>query len=94
MGVQVTRAEVAALAKAGRLAFDDAALDGMAHKLADVLNYVSILQGNLAIPQAQADTRALVVRPDVVRPADSDTIRAGAPRVEERYFVVPAVLNV
>ena len=95
---EITRAEVAHLARLSRLALDDDELDGLASQLGvilgavDKIGEVSDVEG--VLPMTHAVPIENVTRPDVVRPSlDRDAVLSGAPAAEDGRFRVPRILD-
>ena len=96
---EITRAEVAHLARLSRLALDDAELDGLAAELDVILGAVATISQVTDAADVPPTTHAVpienVTRPDVVRPSlDRDAVLAGAPMAEDGRFRVPRILDV
>ena len=94
---QLTRDEVAHLARLARLAVTDEELDLFAGQLAAVLDAVA--QVNKApvedvTPTTHAVPMTNVFRPDVARPSlPQDVVLAGAPAAEDGRIRVPRILG-
>lgn len=94
---QLTRDEVAHLARLARLAVTDEELDLFAGQLAAVLDAVA--QVNKApvedvTPTTHAVPMTNVFRPDVARPSlPRDVVLAGAPAAEDGRIRVPRILG-
>ena len=96
---EITRDEVAHLARLSRLALDDAELDGLAAELEVILGAVAqisqVTDAADVLPTTHAVPVENVTRPDVVRPSlDRDEVLAGAPAAEDGRFRVPRILDV
>ena len=96
---EITRDEVAHLARLSRLALDDAELDGLAAELEVILGAVAqisqVTDAADVLPTTHAVPVENVTRPDVVRPSlDRDEVLAGAPAAEDGRFRVPRILVV
>ncbi len=94
---QITREEVAHLARLSRLALDDAELDGLAAQLDVILGAVAAIREVTDAADVKPTTHAVplenVTRPDVVRPSlPRDAVLAGAPKAEDGRFRVPQIL--
>ena len=94
---EITREEVAHLARLSRLALDDAELDGLAAQLDVILGAVAKIRevGDAADvpPTTHAVPVENVQRPDVVRPSlPREEVLAGAPDAEDGRFRVPRIL--
>ena len=95
---EITRDEVAHLARLARLALDDAELDGLAAQLDVILGAVAQISQVTDVADVPPTTHAVpvenVTRPDVVRPSlPRDTVLAGAPAAEDGRFRVPRILD-
>ena len=94
---QLTRNEVAHLARLARLAVTDEELDLFAGQLAAVLDAVAQV-GKAPVEDVAPTTHAVpmtnVFRPDVARPSlPRDVVLAGAPAAEDDRFRVPRILQ-
>ncbi|MCW2742819.1 MAG: gatC [Blastococcus sp.] len=94
---QLTRNEVAHLARLARLAVSDEELDLFAGQLAAVLDAVAQVS-RAAVEDVAPTTHAVpmtnVFRPDVVRPSlPRDVVLAGAPAAEDGRIRVPRILG-
>ena len=95
---EITRAEVAHLARLSRLALDDAELDALAAQLDVILRAVDtiseVADAEGVTPMTHAVPLENVTRPDVVTPSlDRDAVLAGAPAAEDGRFRVPRILD-
>ena len=95
---EITREQVAHLARLSRLALDDAELDGLAAQLDVILGAVAQIRDVADAEGVRPTTHAVplenVTRPDVVRPSlDRDAVLAGAPAAEDGRFRVPRILD-
>lgn len=95
---EITREEVAHLARLSRLALDDADLDALAAQLDVILGAVAQISQVSQAADVPPTTHAVpvenVTRPDVVRPSlDRDEVLAAAPAAEEGRFRVPRILD-
>ena len=96
---EITREQVAHLARLSRLALDDVELDGLAAQLDVILTAVAQISEVTDATDVPPTTHAVpvenVTRPDVVMPSlDRDAVLAGAPVVEDGRFRVPRILDV
>jgi len=94
---EITREQVAHLARLSRLALEDAELDSLAGQLDVILGAVARV-GEVAAADVPPTTHAVpvenVTRPDVVRPSlDRAAVLAGAPVAEDGRFRVPRILD-
>ena len=97
MTTQLTREEAAKVATLARLKLDDQELELLTTQLAQVLEYVAVLD-EVAIddvePMAHAVELSNVLREDATQPSLSrDEALANAPKTDGRYFLVPAILD-
>ena len=95
---EITREQVAHLARLSRLALDDAELDAMASQLGVILGAVAQISEVTDATDVPPTTHAVpvenVTRPDVVVPSlDRDAVLAGAPSAEDGRFRVPRILD-
>jgi len=94
---QISRAEVAHLARLARLALTEQELDSYAAQLDAILEHVSRIQA-VDVTGVEATGNPLkavnVTRPDVVRPGLTQAeALAQAPRAEDGRFAVPRILG-
>ncbi len=94
---EITREQVAHLARLSRLTLEDAELDSLAGQLDVILGAVARV-GEVAAADVAPTTHAVpvenVTRPDVVRPSlDREAVLAGAPVAEDGRFRVPRILD-
>ena len=95
---EITRAEVAHLARLSRLALDDSELDRLASQLDVILGAVAKISEVTDAADVQPMTHAVplenVMRPDVVAPSlPREDVLAGAPLAEDSRFRVPRILD-
>ena len=95
---EITREEVAHLARLSRLALDDAELDALASQLDVILGAVAQIREVADVEGVRPTTHAVplenVTRPDAVRPSlDRDAVLDGAPAAEDGRFRVPRILD-
>jgi aspartyl-tRNA(Asn)/glutamyl-tRNA(Gln) amidotransferase subunit C len=95
---EITRAEVAHLARLSRLALDDAELDALAAQLDVILGAVAQISEVTDAADVSPTTHAVpvenVTRPDVVTPSLArEDVLAGAPSAEDGRFRVPRILD-
>ena len=96
---EITREQVAHLARLSRLALSDTELDGLAVQLDVILAAVAQISEVTDAADVPPTTHAVpvenVTRPDVVAPSlDRDVVLAGAPYAEDGRFRVPRILDV
>jgi aspartyl-tRNA(Asn)/glutamyl-tRNA(Gln) amidotransferase subunit C len=94
---EISRADVAHLARLARITMSDAELDAMAGQLEVILGSVSRVQEVAAddiVPTSHAVPLTNVLRPDVARPSLSAAeALAAAPASENDRFRVPRILD-
>ncbi len=94
---QITRDDVAHVARLARLELTDGELDTFTDQLAKVLDHardVEALDVGDVPPTSHPYPLVNVMRADEVRPSlDRDAVLAGAPVVEDEQFRVPPVLG-
>ncbi len=95
---EITRDEVAHLARLSRLALDDAELDRMAGQLEVILGAVAqiaeVTDAADVPPTSHAVPLENVTRPDVVLPSlTPEQALSGAPAAEHGRFRVPRILD-
>ncbi len=94
---EITREQVAHLARLSRLALDGDELDALAGQLGVILSaveQVSQVAADDVPPTTHAVPVVNVTRPDVVRPSlAQDAVLAGAPAAEDGRFRVPRILD-
>ncbi len=95
---EITREEVAHLARLSRLALDDAELAALAGQLDVILGAVAKIREVSDAADVPPTTHAVPVenvhRPDVVRPSlPREDVLAGAPAAEDGRFRVPRILG-
>ena len=95
---EITRSEVAHLARLARLALHDDELDQLASQLDVILGAVAkigeVSDAEGVKPMTHAVPIENVMRPDVVMPSLlRDDVLAGAPAAEDGRFRVPLILD-
>jgi len=95
---EISREQVAHLARLARLALDDVELDGLAAELEVILGAVARVREVTDAEGVRPTTHAVplenVTRPDVVRPSlPREDVLAGAPVAEDGRFRVPRILD-
>jgi aspartyl-tRNA(Asn)/glutamyl-tRNA(Gln) amidotransferase subunit C len=95
---EITREQVAHLARLSRLALEDDELDHLASQLDVILGAVAKIGEVSDAADVPPTTHAVplenVTRPDVVRPSlPRDAVLAGAPDAEDGRFRVPRILD-
>jgi aspartyl-tRNA(Asn)/glutamyl-tRNA(Gln) amidotransferase subunit C len=95
---EITREEVAHLARLARLALDDGELDTLSGQLDVILGAVAKISEVTDAADVPPTTHAVpienVTRPDVVVPSlPRDAILAAAPAAEDGRFRVPRILD-
>jgi len=93
----LTAAEVRHIARLARVALSDEEVERLREQLSGILDHFTILNEidtESVPPTAQTFEMSNVERDDVPRPSCSrDDVLANAPRVEDGYFRVRAVLE-
>ena len=93
----LTEQEVRHVAMLARLGLTDEEVEKMGGQLAQVLNYIAVLQQvdtSQVPPTAHAGEQSDVMRPDQARPSlPNNRVIANAPAHEGDFFAVPAVLD-
>ena len=93
----LSREEVLHVARLARVGVDPADVDQLTDQLANILDYFEILNEvdvSAVPPTAQVVDLANVMREDEVSPSlPPDEILANAPRAEEGFFRIKAVLE-
>lgn len=97
MSTQISRDEVAHVARLARLKMSESELSQMQQELGAILEHASEL-ANLDLSQVEPTSHALpiinVMRDDLPRPSlDRDEVLACAPSVEDHRFAVPRILG-
>lgn len=95
---EITREEVAHLARLARLALDDSELDQLAGQLDVILGAVAQISEATDAADVPPTSHAVplenVTRPDVVTASlPRDAVLAGAPAAEDGRFRVPRILD-
>jgi aspartyl-tRNA(Asn)/glutamyl-tRNA(Gln) amidotransferase subunit C len=95
---EITRAEVAHLARLARLALAEDELDGLAAQLDVILGAVAEIGEVTDAADVKPTTHAVplenVMRPDEIRPSlQRDEVLAAAPAAEDGRFRVPRILD-
>ena len=95
---EITREEVAHLARLARLALDDSELDRLAGQLDVILGAVAqiaeVTDAADVPPTSHAVPLENVTRPDVITPClDRERVLAAAPAAEDGRFRVPRILD-
>jgi len=95
---EITREEVAHLARLARLALEDAELDRLAGQLDVILGAVAEIKEATDAADVPPTSHAVplenVFRPDVVTPSlPREQVLGGAPEAEEGRFRVPRILD-
>lgn len=91
---KISRDEVLKLARISTIALHEQEIDAVVTQLEQVLSYaervIEIADKGNAEPIARPQN---IFRPDVAIPTPTQPILAQAPEREERYFVVPKILE-
>lgn len=93
----LSREEVLHVARLARVGVEPADLDVLTDQLANILDYFAILDEvdvSAVSPTAQVGGLSNVMRDDEARPsAPPEEVLANAPRVEDGFFRIKAVLE-
>lgn len=95
--MSIGAAEIKGIARLARIAIDEADIARYAGQLSQILSYVEAMNAVDTIgvePLAHAIDAVATTRPDAVTEAvDRAALQAGAPRVQEGYYLVPRVIE-
>ncbi len=91
---KVTDQEVKSLAQISQILIKEEDIPKIAHEIAAVLDYASCLK-NIEIPEnlEPFPKNVNILRRDCVVSYDSDSLLALAPKVEDRYYIVPVIIK-
>ncbi len=91
---KITREEVLKIARMSHITIHEQEIDLLVKELEGVLTYAERVKDLASAAMEEQSTRAInVVREDLVVPTPAEPILAQAPERQERYFVVPAILE-
>ena len=89
---KISREDVLKIAHISNIAVYENEIESIREQLENILTYAARVQEVIA--QAEESTKAInVFRQDVVISTDPEPILAQAPEREERFFVVPKILD-
>jgi len=95
--MSIGAAEIKGIARLARIAIDEADIARYAGQLSQILSYVEAMNAvdtTGVEPLAHAIDAIAVTRPDAVTEAvDRAALQAGAPQVQEGYYLVPRVIE-
>lgn len=95
--MSLTTEEVRHIARLARLALSDEEVERYREQLSGILDHFEVLNDidtSDVPPTAQSLDRSNVTRPDVLRPSlSTEAVLANAPRAEDGYLRVRAVLD-
>lgn len=89
----ITRDEIIKLANISNISIHEDEIDGLIKQVEDVLLYAARVQEITYQGDPFEARNVNVMRDDLVITTDREPLLAQAPRVEEGYFVVPAILE-
>lgn len=91
----ITKEEIKKLARISNLAIHDNEIDSLIHNVAAVLSYAARVQEIAAKASAEQEIvkNVNVYREDVIIKSNASAILAQSPDSQERYFVVPAIIE-
>ena len=91
---KITREEVLKIARMSHITIPEQEIDLLVEELAGVLSYAERVKDLAADAAQEPSTRVInVTREDLVVSTNPEPILAQAPERQERYFVVPAILE-
>ena len=95
--MSIGAAEIKGIARLARIAIDEADIARYAGQLSQILAYVEAMNAvdtTGVEPLAHAIDAVAATRPDAVTEVvDRAALQAGAPRVQEGYYLVPRVIE-
>jgi aspartyl-tRNA(Asn)/glutamyl-tRNA(Gln) amidotransferase subunit C len=95
--MSIGAAEIKGIARLARIAIDDGDIARYAGQLSRILSYVEAMNAvdtTGVEPLAHAIDAVATTRPDAVtETVDRAALQAGAPQVQEGYYLVPRVLE-
>lgn len=90
---QFTKEDLLGIAKLSALELNDTEVVLLTKQIGSIIAYVDQLQEVDTTVVADAVKNQNVFREDIVRPGNADAVVAQAPQREDRYFVVPKILD-
>jgi aspartyl-tRNA(Asn)/glutamyl-tRNA(Gln) amidotransferase subunit C len=91
--IKISREEVLHIASLSRIELEEDEIPGLIKNLEEVLTYAARVQEIASGGQEVSLKNVNVMREDVVVQTDPEPLLAHAPKSEEKYFVVPVVLE-
>ena len=95
--MSIGAAEIKGIARLARIAIDETDIARYAGQLSQILSYVEAMNAvdtTGVEPLAHAIDAVATTRPDAVTESvDRAALQAGAPRVQEGYYLVPRVIE-
>ncbi len=95
--MSIGAAEIKGIARLARIAIDDGDIARYAGQLSQILSYVEAMNAvdtTGVEPLAHAIDAVATTRPDAVtETVDRAALQAGAPQVQEGYYLVPRVIE-
>ncbi len=90
---QFTKQDLLGIAKLSALELNDAEITLLTEQIGSIISYVDQLQKANITTVADAVRNQNIFRDDIVQPGNADAVIAQAPQREDRYFVVPKILD-
>lgn len=90
---QFTKQDLLGIAKLSALELNDQEIVLLTNQVGNIIAYVDQLQQVHTTLVADPIRNQNILREDIARPSDADRILAQAPQREDRYFVVPKILD-
>lgn len=90
---RITAQEIKKIAQISNLEIHDQEMDGIIKQIESVLSYAARVQEVASSVSAQAVRNINVMREDVVVKSQAEAILSQAPERQDRFFVVPAILE-
>lgn len=89
----ISKEEILKIAQISQIQIHETEIDELTKEIESILNYAIRVQEIAGQTEAHSTKNINVLREDVVIKSQPDAIIAQAPAREERYFVVPAILE-
>lgn len=89
----ISREEVIKIARIANIEIHEDEIDTLTVQIESVLSYAARVQKLASHQEGPSYKNINIMREDVVRESTPDPILGQAPAREERYFVVPAILE-
>lgn len=90
---RITAKEIKKIAQISNLEIHDQEMDGIIKQIESVLSYAARVQEVASTVSADQTRNINVMREDVIGASQADAILAQAPERQDRFFVVPAILE-